>query len=182
MFLFHHTVVCDRIRARNTMASATVQTPVLPSGLAVPGARPAPRTVLRLVGELRGTSRSSSCPEGTRFVLDLDAKMAAGPLSGGQAVGFGQITLGRDGSVRLVGSHTMESAGETVSLSLYGVLTASTDECVDGVGFPDRDYPLSGSGLIHAQGESVASLDGTVAAVRGWVNFESGEVEIEALA
>jgi hypothetical protein len=50
------------------------------------------------------------------------------------------------------------------------------------VGFPDWDYPLSGSGLIHAQGESVASLDGTVAAVRGWVNFESGEVEIEALA
>lgn len=164
------------------MTSATVQSPVLPSGLTMPGARPGTRTVLRLTGELRGTSRGSTCPEGTRFVLDLDATMVVGPLAGGHAIGFGQITLGRDGSVRLAASHTMASGDTTVSLSLYGVVTASAAECVDGVGFPDRDYPLSGSGLIHAQGDGVATLNGTVAAVRGWVNFESGEVEIEALA
>lgn len=164
------------------MASATVQSPVLPSGLTTPGPQPGPRAVLRLAGELRGTPRSGTYTEGSRFVLDLDATMVAGPMSGGRAIGFGQITLGRDGSVRLAGSHTMASADETVSLTLYGVVAASTDECVDGVGFPDRDYPLAGSGLIQAKGKGVASLDGTMAAIRGWVNFESGELEVEAIA
>lgn len=164
------------------MASAAFHPPVLPAGPAVPGIRPGPHTILQLVGELRGISRNSSGPEGTRFALDLDATMTEGPLSGGRAVGFGQITLGRDGSVRLAASQTLETAGQTISLTLYGVVTAGADECVDGVGFPDQDYPLSGSGLIYAKGDGVAALDGTVAAVRGWVNFESGEVELEALA
>lgn len=164
------------------MVSTAAQPPILPSGLTIPDARPEPRTILRLVGELRGAPRSSTCTEGRRLALDLDATMVSGPLSGSHAIGFGQFTLGRDGSVRLAGSHTIASGDEAISLTLHGVVTARADEYVEGVGFPDRDYPLHGSGLIDATGAGVRSLDGTVAAVRGWVNFESGEVEIEALA
>lgn len=164
------------------MVSAAAQPPVFPSGLTIPETRPGSRTLLRLVGELRGASRSSTCREGTRFALDLEATVAAGPLAGGRSTGVGQLTLGRDGSVRLTGSHTVASGDEAISLALHGVVVARSDEHVDGVGFPDRDYPLRGSALIHAEGDGVASLDGTVAAFRGWVNFESGEVEIEALA
>jgi len=164
------------------MVSTAFQSPGLPSGLKVPDTEPTPRTILQLVGEMRGAPRSSTCTDGTRLVLDLDATVVAGPLSGGRAIGFGQFTLGRDGSVRLAGSHTIVSGEEAISLALHGIVMAGADEHVEGVGFPDRDYALQGSGLIHAQGDSVASLDGTVAVVRGWVNFESGEVEIEALA
>ena len=164
------------------MVSAVVQPPVLTPGPTIPDVHPGSRTLLRLVGELRGASRSSACPEGTRFVVDLHATAALGPLAGGHATGLGQLTLGRDGSVRLAGSHTIASGHETISLALHSVVAARTDEHVDGVGFPDWDYPLRGSALIHAEGGSVGSLDGTVAAVRGWVNLESGEIEIEVLA
>lgn len=164
------------------MVSAAVQHPVPTPGPAIHEARPEPRAILRLVGELRGASHSSTCPQGTPMALDLDASVAAGPLAGSRALGFGQFTLGRDGSVRLAGSHTISSGDATISLALQGVVAARADDRTDDAGFPDRDYPLHGSALLHAQGLGVESLDGTVAAVRGWVNFESGEVEIEALA
>lgn len=146
--------------------------------------------IYRLEGELRGGAPVDTCPEGIRFVHGLDATVVAGPFAGDRLTGLDQFTIRPDGTVSLAGPQTIESGGTPVSVELRAILVQPSEkerprpEVVlnPGYDFPDLDFRLTGSATIRTSDPRHGRFDGAIAAIEGWVNFESGELQVEARA
>ena len=120
-----------------------------------PGHEPEP--IFRLEGEFRELAPLSVFADGLRFMSTCDARVveSAPRLSGT-----------RDGRV---------------SIDVIGfVMPPAEAVAAAGFDFPDLDYCLTGSAHVRSADPQHAQLGQTVVSIKGWVNFESGELEVEA--
>jgi hypothetical protein len=123
-------------------------------------------------------------------VHDLEADVVGGPLSGHHLTGLNQLTVRADGVGLVAGPGTIDCEAGSVSLDIRGYVVASADSSLPrpeaisarSCDFPDHDYRVTGSALVRSADPSYAGLDGLTASIEGWINFESGEVEVEAWA
>ncbi len=144
--------------------------------------------ICRAEGELRGSSPMRRCAEGVRFTDELTAAITAGPFAGARLTGLDQFTIRPDGTLVMAGPQAIESPAGPVALDLWALVITPPDSAPldpDRVSAPDYDFPdldlkVSGSALVRAAGPRYADLDGATASVEGWINFESGELEVEA--
>jgi len=77
--------------------------------------------------------------------------------------------------------------GERVSMDVSGFVISPDGSAMPlsataapGLDFPDLDFRLTGSAYIRSTEPRRAHLDGSVVSIDGWVNFESGELEVVA--
>jgi hypothetical protein len=146
--------------------------------------------ICRLEGELHGASESAVGPESVCLVHDFEADVVGGPLSGRHLTGLNQLTVRTDGIGLVAGPATIDCEAGSVSLDIRGYVVAPPDigwprpEAISAraYDFPDHDYRVTGSALVRSAHPSYAYLDGMTASIEGWINFESGEVEVEARA
>jgi hypothetical protein len=144
--------------------------------------------IYRLEGELRGTIKPTVSAESICFVHDLEAEIVSGLLSGHHLTGLNQLTLRADGVGLIAGLGTIECDAEPISLDIRGCVVLpphlswprSEVAAAPGFEFADHDYRVAASALVRTIHPVYAHLDGTAASVEGWINFESGEVEVEA--
>lgn len=146
--------------------------------------------IYRIEGELRHAVAADLCPDGARFVNEIEGTVVIGPLSGGHLTGLERLTLRRDGTALLAGTEMIESEEGPVSLDVRAHVVAPADAAwprpevaaAPGFDLPDLDCRVAGSALVSTAAPRYAHLDGVVASIEGWVNFESGEMELEARA
>ena len=144
--------------------------------------------ICRIEGELKGSSGFSRCSEGMRAVHTLEASVVGGPYAGEKLTGLDEFTIRPDGTVRMAGAQTSSSGRLSLALQLLGSITPAAGlewpspqaMARPGYEFPDADLPLRGTALLRATDEDRPDLDGVTATIEGWLNFESGELEVEA--
>jgi hypothetical protein len=120
--------------------------------------------IYRLEGELLEVAPITFSPGNICFESELDARVAA-------------VTT----------PETMTTRERCVSLDLRGnvVPPAGADMptpeamATPGFDYPDLDYRVTGSAFIRTTDPRYAHLDRTVVSIEGWVNFESGELEVQ---
>ena len=144
--------------------------------------------ICRFEGELRGAAAPVTGAESSRFMHDLEADVIGGPLSGRRLRGLNQLTLRTDGVGLFAGPGTIACAEGSISFDMRGFVVSPPELTWPRPGavqsgrydFPDHDYRVTGSAMVHADSPEYAYLDGTTASIEGWVNLESGEVELAA--
>ena len=120
--------------------------------------------IYRLEGELREMAPISISPGNICFESELDARVAA--------VTTPETTTTRERCVSL------DLRGNVVPPD--GVDMPTPEAMADpGFDFPDLDYRVTGSAFIRTTDPRYVHLDRTVVSIDGWVNFESGELEVE---
>jgi hypothetical protein len=126
--------------------------------------RPQEHPSLRLEGEFRDAVPASVFVGGIRLKCTCYAKvvMASGGSSG--------------------------SAPTRLAMDIDGIVTAPSGEPMPtpkvvasaGLDFPDVDYRLTGTAFVQAVDSVRAELHHATLQIKGWVNLESGELEVEA--
>ena len=124
----------------------------------------APAPVYRIEGEFRDVVPQGTFAGSIRFLSRCEATILA-VTSGITDPTAEHVSLDINGLV---------VAPDGVSMPLQAV--ASTP----GFEFPDLDFRVTGSAYIRAAEAGRTQLDGSVVSIEGWVNFESGELEVEA--
>jgi hypothetical protein len=150
-----------------------------------------PSTVVyRIESQLRDVIHKGMGAHGVLLIEECDARVTSGPFIGGRLRGFDRVTLRSDGSTVIEGCEDIDVGNAHVAVDIRASVTSSlgtrlpSSEVIADPGYdlPDEDLRITGTALIRSTAPRYAHLDGTVARVEGWVNFASGELEIEARA
>ena len=144
--------------------------------------------ICRLEGELRGGATPVTGAEASRFTHDLEADVTGGPLTGRHLTGLSQLTLRTNGVGLFAGPGTIGCDEGSISFDMRGFVVSPPESSwprpsavqAGRYEFPDHDYRVTGSAIVHADLPEYAHLDGSTASIEGWVNLESGEVELAA--
>ncbi len=144
--------------------------------------------VYRIESQVRDVIPTAMGRDGALVVEETDAMVMAGSLAGGRLRGLERVVFRADGSAVIEGSEGIGIGDAHVAVDLRGSVHAASWSCLPapdaitapGSDFPDEDLRITGSALIRTASPRYAHLDGTVARIEGWVNFASGELEIEA--
>ncbi len=133
-------------------------------GNAMEAPQRAPSSTYQLEGEFRDVAPVCAFADGIRFLSRCVATVVS-EVPGSLKTRDRRVSMDINGFVSPLDGSPMPSPA---------VIGAP------GFDFPDLDFRLTGSAYIRSTEPRDAHLDGSVVAIEGWVNFESGELEVEA--
>ncbi len=119
----------------------------------------------RIEGELREVVPVGAFGDAIRLLSRCDAKVLTA-MAGTTGPAVGRVSLDVNGVVM---------APDGFSMPLPAAIATP------GFEFPDLDFRLTGTAYIRAVEHGLAQLEGSTVSIEGWVNFESGELVVEAL-
>jgi len=124
----------------------------------------APGSTYRLEGEFREVAAIGAFPDGIRFLSECAATVVS-EMPGNLKTRSGRVSMDVNGFVLPLDGSPMPSSASIAT---------------PGFDFPDLDFRLIGSAYIRSTEPRQSHLDGAAVSIEGWVNFESGELEVEA--
>lgn len=133
-------------------------------GMPVEAPQHAPGSDYQLEGEFREVAPVGVFADGIRFLSKCAATVVS-EMPGPFGTRGGRVSMDVNGFVSPLDGSPMPP------LAVVGA---------PGFDFPDLDFRLTGTAYVRSTEPRDADLDGSVVSIEGWVNFESGELEVEA--
>lgn len=144
--------------------------------------------VYHIESQLRTVAPAAMGHTGALVFVETDARVMAGPFAGGRLRGLERVTLRGEGPAVMEGCQGIDVGDAHVAVDFRASVHPANRSrlpspgvfAAPGYDFPDEDLRITGSALIRTASPRYSHLDGTVARIEGWVNFASGELEMEA--